>query len=237
MRLDVFLSQRFSLSREKSAALIKGGKVKMEGKILNKASFQVDGLEDFIELCELPRFVSRAGEKLYGFLQGWDLSGWCVLDVGASMGGFSQVALLLGAKEVHCVDVGRNQLSEVLRKDTRIEVYEECDIRDFLPRDGREGYDLLLCDLSFIGIEKIFFALSKWSKNMVLLFKPQFEVGRNVKRNKKGVVCDQDAIMKALGDFRTYVDLQGYEIIREQKSILKGKAGNEEFFLFLQRRD
>ncbi|MCE3039084.1 TlyA family RNA methyltransferase [Helicobacter anatolicus] len=233
MRLDKFIAQEFSLSREKASMLIKKGKVKINTKVIFKPSFEV-GDKDDVELQESFIFVSRAGEKLYNFLGDIRLDGKKIIDVGSSTGGFSQVCLLLGACEVHCVDVGDNQLDISLRQDSRIKVFEKCDIRDFKKQCD---YDLLVCDLSFISIEKIFMSLKSLSKEMILLFKPQFEVGRNVKRNKKGVVMDNIAIENALEFFKKYLLLQEYEILKECKSALKGKAGNEEFFFHIKRKD
>ncbi|MCE3036689.1 TlyA family RNA methyltransferase [Helicobacter sp. faydin-H20] len=233
MRLDKFIAQEFSLSREKASMLIKKGKVKINTKVIFKPSFEVGDKGD-VELQERFIFVSRAGEKLYNFLGDIRLDGKKIIDVGSSTGGFSQVCLLLGACEVHCVDVGDNQLDISLRQDSRIKVFEKCDIRDF---KKQYDYDLLVCDLSFISIEKIFMSLKSLSKEMILLFKPQFEVGRNVKRNKKGVVMDNIAIENALKSFKKYLLLQEYEILKECKSTLKGKAGNEEFFFHIKRKD
>lgn len=233
MRLDLFVSQKFNLSREKASVLIKKGKVFVNTMNILKPSYIV-GDSDEVILEETPLFVSRAGEKLFGFLKDWDLRGQKILDVGSSTGGFTQVVLLLGASEVHCVDVGSNQLDESLRADSRVLVFEQCDIRDF---QKQGDYDLLVCDLSFISIEKIFSYLKPHSKKMILLFKPQFEVGRGVKRNKKGVVVDNAQIQKALQNFRSYLVEQNCKILEEQKSIIKGKAGNEEYFFYIQQQD
>ena len=139
---------------------------------------------DKIELIAEKLFVSRAGEKLGAFLETHfvDFKGKVVLDVGASKGGFSQVALLKGAKRVLCVDVGKMQLDESLKQDKRIECYEECDIRGF---KTPETIDLALCDVSFISLYYILEAILPLSDEFLTLFKPQFEVGRGIKRNKK----------------------------------------------------
>ncbi|WP_104696782.1 MULTISPECIES: 23S rRNA (cytidine-2'-O)-methyltransferase TlyA [unclassified Helicobacter] len=232
MRLDLFVSKKFDISRQKTQEMIKQGLVFCNQIQVTKPSHQVSQ-EDEIVLKEKPRFVSRAGEKLFGFLKGENFSYKVVLDVGSSTGGFAQVLLLLGVDEVHCVDVGKNQLSPLLRNDKRIKIFEECDIRHFIKQ---RDYDLLTCDVSFISIEKIFGILKTMSKEMILLFKPQFEVGKEVKRNKKGVVVDNELINIALKSFQNYLLEQGFLILRTQKSVLKGKEGNEEYFFHVRSK-
>lgn len=233
MRLDLFISKNFGISRHKTQEMIKSGFVFCNQVQIKKPSYRINE-DDEVILKERPRFVSRAGEKLFEFLKAERLEHKVVLDVGSSTGGFAQVLLLLGASEVHCVDVGKNQLDALLRNDGRIKVFEECDIRNFIKQ---KDYDLLTCDVSFIAIEKIFEVLKTMSKEMILLFKPQFEVGKGAKRNKKGVVVDKDLIGIALNHFQDYLLRQGFVILKNQKSALKGKMGNEEYFFHIRSKD
>ncbi|MCQ2811701.1 TlyA family rRNA (cytidine-2'-O)-methyltransferase, partial [Helicobacter pylori] len=152
--------------------------------------------------------------------------------VGASKGGFSQVALLKGAKRVLCVDVGKMQLDESLKNDQRIECYEECDIRGF---KTPETIDLVLCDVSFISLYCILEAIVPLSGEFLALFKPQFEVGRATKRNKKGVVMDKEAILNALENFKNHLKTKDFQILTIQESLVKGKNGNVEFFIHFKR--
>ena len=237
MRLDSFIAQHFDLSRQKAQDLIKAGLVLCDGEVVSKASFEVRE-SAHLELLSRPKFVSRAGEKLSGFLGDYDLEGRVALDVGSSTGGFAQVLLERGAKEVHCVDVGSHQLDRILREDSRVRVFEQCDIREFAGCEGSyPQYDFLSCDVSFISVRNIFEVLAGLSKEMVLLIKPQFEVGRGVKRDKKGVVQDGGAILEALENLEGYFATQGYALLKKEKSILKGRAGNEEYFMHLRYRD
>ncbi|GAA6774452.1 TlyA family rRNA (cytidine-2'-O)-methyltransferase [Helicobacter pylori] len=233
MRLDYALfNQHLVNSREKAKALVLKNQVLVNKMVVSKPSFMVkEG--DKIELIATNLFVSRAGEKLAAFLETHfvDFKGKVVLDVGASKGGFSEVALLKGAKKVLCVDVGKMQLDESLKQDKRIECYEECDIRGF---KTPEKIDLTLCDVSFISLYYILEAILPLSDEFLTLFKPQFEVGRATKRNKKGVV-DKEAILNALENFKNHLKTKDFQILKIQESLVKGKNGNVEFFIHFKR--
>ncbi|GAA9694222.1 TlyA family rRNA (cytidine-2'-O)-methyltransferase [Helicobacter pylori] len=234
MRLDYALfNQHLVSSREKAKALVLKNQVLVNKMVVSKPSFIIkEG--DKIEIVVEKLFVNRAGEKLAAFLEDHfiDFKKKVVLDVGASKGGFSEVALLKGAKKVLCVDVGKMQLDESLRNDTRIECYEECDIREF---KTPETIDLALCDVSFISLYCILEAILPLSDEFLALFKPQFEVGREVKRNKKGVVVDKKAILNALENFKNHLKTKDFQILKIQESLVKGKNGNVEFFIHFKR--
>ncbi|GAA6995519.1 TlyA family rRNA (cytidine-2'-O)-methyltransferase [Helicobacter pylori] len=234
MRLDYALfNQHLVSSREKAKALVLKNQVLVNQIVISKPSFIVkEG--DKIELTAANLFVSRAGEKLAAFLENHfiDFKKKVVLDVGASKGGFSEVALLKGAKKVLCVDVGKMQLDESLKQDKRIECYEECDIRGF---KTPEKIDLALCDVSFISLYCILETILPLSGEFLALFKPQFEVGRATKRNKKGVVVDKEAILNALENFKNHLKTKDFQILTIQESLVKGKNGNVEFFIHFKR--
>ncbi|GAA9662626.1 TlyA family rRNA (cytidine-2'-O)-methyltransferase [Helicobacter pylori] len=234
MRLDYALFNQYLVnSREKAKALVLKNQVLVNKMVVSKPSFIIKE-RDKIEIVAEKLFVSRAGEKLAAFLENHfiDFKKKVVLDVGASKGGFSEVALLKGAKKVLCVDVGKMQLDESLRNDTRIECYEECDIRGF---KTPETIDLALCDVSFISLYCILEAILPLSDEFLALFKPQFEVGRATKRNKKGVVVDKEAILNALENFKNHLKTKDFQILKIQESLVKGKNGNVEFFIHFKR--
>ncbi len=234
MRLDYALfNQHLVGSREKAKALVLKNQVLVNKMVVSKPSFMVKE-SDKIELIATNLFVSRAGGKLAAFLETHfvDFKEKVVLDVGASKGGFSEVALLKGAKKVLCVDVGKMQLDESLKQDKRIECYEECDIRGF---KTPETIDLALCDVSFISLYCILEAILPLSDEFLTLFKPQFEVGREAKRNKKGVVVDKKAILNALENFKNHLKTKNFQILKIQESLVKGKNGNVEFFIHFKR--
>jgi 23S rRNA (cytidine1920-2'-O)/16S rRNA (cytidine1409-2'-O)-methyltransferase len=227
MRLDIFLEKKgFVKSRNKAKELIKSKKVKVDGKIITKPSFDVDNPK--IEILE-EIFVSRAALKLKNYLDKYNIcfNDKLVLDIGASTGGFSEVSLLKGAKKVVAVDVGKNQLDKSLKENPKIVSFEETDIRDF---SYPYKFDVIVSDVSFISLLKIINKIDELAKNeIILLFKPQFEVGKDVKRDKKGVVKDKEAIKKAKADFEKECKKLGWKLIRSEKSSIKGKEGNTEY--------
>ncbi|OBV28516.1 hypothetical protein BKN38_03365 [Helicobacter sp. CLO-3] len=188
-----------------------------------------------------------------------------VVDVGAARGGFSEVLLARGVEHVSCVDVGSAQLHPKIANDVRVVVHEKCDIRDFArlyvdfgaesknPESkyaaqvqaaqtktqaiatAQRPFDLLVCDVSFIPLEKVFDALEILSDEMILLFKPQFEVGKSAKRNKKGVVQDKAIISQKLDEFSAFVGARGYGVRVLAESSVKGKEGNAEYFIYIGR--
>ena len=232
MRLDEYLVKGgFVESRNKAKELIKREKVKVDGKIETKPSLKVENPK--IEILEKV-YVSRAAWKLKNYLEKYkiDFKEKEIIDVGSSTGGFSEVALEKGAKKVVCVDVGDNQLHKNLRENRKVEVYENTDIRDFT---YPKKFDILVSDVSFISLLKIFDKLSTLSDEMILLFKPQFEVGKEAKRDKRGVVIDKEAINKARKNFEEYVS-RDFEILRSEESSIKGKEGNIEYIYHLRRK-
>jgi len=232
MRLDEYLvKNNFVESRNKAKELIKSGKIKVDGKIVTKPSFDIEKAE--IEVLE-KIYVSRAAWKLKNYLDKYNISfeGKSVIDVGSSTGGFSEVSLEKGARSVTCVDVGNNQLHFKLRSDKRVRVFENMDIRDF---ESNEKFDILVSDVSFISLLKIFDKLKTLSNEMILLFKPQFEVGKEAKRDKRGVVLDKEAIKKARENFEKKISAE-FEIIRNEESSIKGKEGNIEYIYHIKRK-
>lgn len=236
MRLDLYLVQQGLVeSRSKALQLIKGGKVEVDGKIVKKGGYKLSPSSQ-VRLLEEFRYVSRGAYKLKGAISqfGVDFAGKVVLDVGSSTGGFTQVALEAGAKKVVAVDVGKDQLHPSLRKNPRVELYEETDIRQF---DYPGRFEIVVTDVSFIPLTKILPKLAQLGEGeFLLLFKPQFEVGPEVKRNKKGVVTDQKAVEKAMERFEELAREVGLEIVGKMESPILGKDGNREFIYHLRKR-
>lgn len=238
MRLDLFcVQQGWFYSRNKAQEAIQKGIVLVDDCAVLKSSFEV--LENTkVKLKQEKCFVSRAGEKLWNFLENnpIEIVNSVVLDIGSSAGGFTQVMLQKGAKEVYCVDVGKNQLHKDLREDSRIHLFEEIDIRKFTPKEKDKIFDIIVCDVSFIPIQKIFYSFEDRIGNwLILLFKPQFEVGKEAKRNKKGVVLDEKKIQEALWQTIIFLEKQELKVIKYEESSVRGKEGNIEFFIACQR--
>ena len=162
-----------------------------------------------------------------------NLAGVDVLDVGSSTGGFVQILLQRGAKSVTALDVGSSQLSEILRRDPRVIVRENTDIREF---SSEKKFDLITCDVSFISLNLILKSLASLAKSaLIVLFKPQFEVGTEAKRNKKGVLKDEKAARGARAKFERLCAELGLAVLHAGACKITGKEGNQEFFYLLKR--
>ncbi len=234
MRLDNYILHcGLTTSRNKAKELIQKQKVLVDGKLITKPSFEVEDVE--IEILQDIVYVSRAGYKLEGFLKEIDINiedKEC-LDIGSSTGGFVQVLLLSGAKEIVAVDVGTNQLHNSLKQESKIKSYENRNIKDFI---SEKNFDIVTCDVSFVGIESILKDIDRLSKkDIIILFKPQFEVGKDVKRDKNGVVKDKKAIEFAKRRFESECFKLDWRKVMEKESILKGKEGNVEIFYYFKK--
>lgn len=237
MRLDQYLKEKFNIqSRNKATEIIKANQVLINKKIVAKPSHEVDTTNDLVELTVEKIYVSRAAFKLKYFfdeLTDFDISKKTALDIGSSTGGFTQILLEKNISNVICVDVGSNQLHETLKNNPRIVFFENTDIRDFTTD---LEFDIVTCDVSFISILYIIEAINRLaSKDIIILFKPQFEVGTKVKRDKKGVVKDINAIKEAREKFLDYTKSLNWKLICNSKSKLQGKEGNEEEFFYFSK--
>ncbi len=231
-RLDqILVEQGLAESRNIAQTLIKEGHIEVDGKVITKPSFKVS-LDNQVSCMIDKVYVGRAALKLKAFLEDHPVSieGVEALDVGASTGGFSEILLEYGAKAVTAVDVGKDQLHERIKNDPRVTSIEEQDIRTF----EAPAFELLTCDVSFISIHNILHALDRLSsQTIIILFKPQFEVGSDVKRNRAGVVADAKAIQSAKQKFEDVTKSLGWELIVSCPSKLEGKEGNvEQFYQF-----
>ena len=234
MRLDKYLVQQgYFESRNRALDAIKRGKVFVDGQVA-KASHKCNEMTN-IEIDEEKFYVSRAAKKLELFLEEYpmDLEAQEVLDIGSSTGGFVQILLENNVASVVCVDVGSNQLHHSLREQKKVAVFEETDIRAFMPK---ERFDLVTCDVSFISILQIIDDIDRLaSKDMILLFKPQFEVGRTVKRDSRGVVVNLEAIAEAKEKFEAKTIELDWKMCYASTSKLTGKSGNIEYIYHFRK--
>ena len=236
MRLDLYLTQTFNIqSRNKALELIKSDKVRIDGSIISKPSFNVEQNHK-IEILEEDFYVSRAAYKLKYFLQElkhFELNNINALDIGSSTGGFTQVLLENEVSSVTCVDVGSNQLHERIKYHPKITFFENTDIRNF---QSKEIFEIVTCDVSFISILNILNDINRLApKDIIILFKPQFEVGTNVKRDKKGVVKDKNAILRARQKFVDSTLALNWNLKYSSLSKLQGKDGNEEELFYFSK--
>ncbi len=228
IRLDQYLVEKDLVdSRNKAQQLIKDAKVSVDKKVITKPSYKVS--TEIVELDDMHVYVSRAAYKLKNFLPllPFDVKGMRALDIGSSTGGFTEVLLMNDVASVTCVDVGSSQLHQKLLADERVVSVENQDIRDF---KTDAGFDLITCDVSFISLQHILESIQRLSRHyIILLFKPQFEVGKDVKRDKNGVVVDKKAISAAMTKFEDSCTLLGWKKQAMEASSISGKEGNIEY--------
>ena len=236
-RLDHILVERgLAPTRARARSMIMGGSVQVAEQPVLKPGFMVLG-EASIHVRQPAPYVSRGGQKLSHALNVFGISpqGLLALDVGASTGGFTDCLLQRGARRVYAVDVGYGQLDYRLRTDPRVVVRERVNAR--YPLDLPEPADLATIDVSFISVERIIPAVLlslRPGSPMVVLVKPQFEVGKG-KVGKGGVVRDPALHAEVLSRLINWAVAQPVRIAGVTPSPLLGAAGNREFFLALRK--
>lgn len=187
-----------------------------------------------------PEYASRGAYKLVGALEAFtdlQVDGRRCLDAGASTGGFTDVLLRAGAREVVAVDVGYGQLIWRLQNDDRVRVHDRTNIRDITPESIGGPVDLVVGDLSFISLALVLDALigvTAPDGDLALMVKPQFEVGKD-RLGKGGVVRDPALRAEVVEDIAARADERGWGAIAVERSPLPGPSGNVEFFLWLRR--
>jgi 23S rRNA (cytidine1920-2'-O)/16S rRNA (cytidine1409-2'-O)-methyltransferase len=237
-RLDVALVARgLAESREKAQALVMANRVRVDGVPARKPGQPVREEAD-VEVLPGPTRVGRGALKLEGALDsfGIDPAGRVAVDVGASTGGFTEVLLARGATRVYAVDVGRGQLHEKLRADPRVVALERVNARELSTAQVPEPCGIAVVDVSFISATKILPALRSVlasDADVVVLVKPQFEVGRR-QVGRGGLVTDPALHLDALRAVGSEAqDALGYAVRSAAASPITGTEGNREFFLHL----
>lgn len=241
MRLDVYLTENgYFQSRSKARAAIDAGLVTVNGEKAEKASFDVNGIEN-ISVLQTERFVSRAGEKLAHALEvfGVEVRGLTALDIGASTGGFTDCMLQNGAKYVFALDVGSAQLDNKLRSDSRVTVIENFNARYAKKEDFDKPIDIIVMDVSFISQTLIYPACADILSNggiMITLIKPQFEAGKK-HIGKGGIVRDRDGriIKEILEKLDTSASMCGFKRTDFTDSPIQGGDGNKEYLAVFER--
>ena len=234
-RLDRLLVDRGLVeSREKAQALIMAGEVLVNGQKASKPGQPVEA-DCALELTARPLYVSRGGFKLAAALSHFaiDVAGLVCLDIGASTGGFTDVLLQAGAARVHAVDVGAGQLAWKLRGDPRVRLHEGVNARAVRFEEIGEIADFAACDVSFISVTLILPALVPLLQpngRMVILIKPQFEVGKG-QVGKGGIVRDPELHRLACLRVQNAARDLEFETGMMESPIL-GAEGNKEFLLY-----
>ena len=244
-RLDKLLVERgLAPSRERAQALILAGRVLVDEQKLEKAGANVDLRAEVRLLGDALPYVSRGGLKLARALEHWriDVAGKTCVDVGASTGGFTDCLLQAGAADVIAIDTGYGQMDAQLRKDPRVRLLEKTNARYLTPQQLWENgpsrpIQFAAMDVSFISATLVLPALvrcvaaasaSEWQ--LVVLVKPQFEVGRK-QVGKGGIVRDGAAQLAALWRVTGVVGELGGSAVQAIDSPITGAEGNREFLL------
>lgn len=245
LRLDAELVRRgLARSRDHAAQLIAAGRVTVGGTVAAKPASGVttDAAVVVVPDATAPDYASRGGHKLAGALAafeplGLEVTGRRALDAGASTGGFTDVLLRRGVGSVIAVDVGYGQLAWPLRQDPRVTVLDRTNIRELTPARLVGAVDLVVADLSFISLTVVLPALGGVTVDdgdLVLMVKPQFEVGR-ARLGKGGVVRDAEDRVAAVLAVAAAAGEIGLGVAGCCASPLPGPAGNVEYFLWLRR--
>jgi len=223
-------------SRSRALATIMAGSVRVDDVVVSKAGTKIPA-DANVTITQKEPYVSRGGKKLAGALDHFaiDPSGLVALDAGASTGGFSDCLLQRGAAKLFAVDVGYGQLRPKVADDPRVTVMDRTNVRHLKPADLGQSMDIIVGDLSFISLSLVLPALSGLLKSdgqMVLLVKPQFEVGRG-KVGKGGIVRDPALHEEAIASVIEAAAANGMALQGRVTSSITGTKGNVEFLIHL----
>jgi len=241
-RIDKLLVARgLAETRQKAQALILAGQVRADGQPVTKSGALV-ATEAALEVLQPPAYVGRGGLKLEKALRefGVDAAGRTAVDLGASTGGFTDCLLQAGARRVYAVDVGHGQLDWKLRNDPRVVVREGLNARHLRPDDLPEPFSLVTMDLSFISVTLVLPALRRviaagapgQPVNVILLLKPQFEVGKG-QVGRGGIVRDEAQHRAVIDKARAAAEGLGFTVRGVIESPIRGAEGNKEFLMHL----
>ncbi|MGH6910425.1 MAG: TlyA family RNA methyltransferase [Phenylobacterium sp.] len=238
-RADLLLVERGLFeSRAKARAAIEAGGVSADGRVVAKASEALDEAAELVATAAHP-WVGRGALKLVHALETWPVpvADRVVLDVGASTGGFTQVCLARGAARVYAVDVGRGQLHPKVAGDPRVANLEATDARGLTPALIPDAPQLVVSDVSFIGLAKALPAalgLAAEGADLIALVKPQFEVGPE-RVGKGGLVKDETARADALTAVIAFLEGAGWVVQATTDSPIAGGDGNLEYLLWARK--
>ncbi|RCW44728.1 23S rRNA (cytidine1920-2'-O)/16S rRNA (cytidine1409-2'-O)-methyltransferase [Halopolyspora algeriensis] len=246
-RLDAELVRRgLARSREQASELIAAGRVSVRGMVAAKpaTAVETDVAVVVADDVEDPGWSSRGAHKLLGALEAFEPGGLAIagrrcLDAGASTGGFTDVLVRRGAREVVAVDVGYGQLDWKLQTDERVRIYDRTNVRALSAEDIGGPVDLVVADLSFISLRLVLPALlacTNDSADLVVMVKPQFEVGKQ-RLGSGGVVRDAGLRAEAVLEVANAAADGGLGLRGVVASPLPGPSGNVEYFLWLHGRE
>lgn len=253
MRLDDKVKELFNISKTKAQKYIREGIVKVDNKIITKPGYILKDEEknnkkeyniEIIEEKNKYIYVSQGALKLKKAVKEFNLQeilkdNICI-DIGSSTGGFTEILLENGVKKVYSIDVGTSQLDEKLKRNNKVISIENTDFRNIqIDKENKfqnDNINTIVGDLSFISIKKIIDKIGEISpENMILLIKPQFEVGEDIARKYNGVIDDKNKHIEIIEDIICYYldklnnnnNNKNYKYSDNQKYILKGLTYSE----------
>jgi 23S rRNA (cytidine1920-2'-O)/16S rRNA (cytidine1409-2'-O)-methyltransferase len=240
IRLDRWLVEHEGISsRARAQRLIREGEVKVGEEVVRETSRKVNE-QSRVSVIGREKYVGRGGHKLEAALErsGIRVEGCSCLDVGASTGGFTDCLLQRGAGHVTAIDVGHGQLVSSLKSDARVELHEKCNARHLQPGHWGRFFSVLVVDVSFISLEKILqpvMAQADREAWLVLLVKPQFEVGPE-HVGEGGLVREAGIRERALEKVRGLVeDALDWKVVGTMPCPVKGGDGNQEYLLWARK--
>lgn len=228
-------------SRVKAQELIKKKLVTVNGKVIDKSSYQLLDT-DVIKILDNDEFkyVSRGGFKLEKALNvfGYEIKDKIVMDIGSSTGGFTDCCLQNGAKKMICVDVGTDVMHKSLRSNPKVHLYENTNFKE-VSRDLFTDIEVAVIDVSFISLNIIFKKLAEQDKkiDVICLIKPQFECGREIANKYSGVILNKNIHVDILNNLINNFKKLGFYCLGMDYSPIKGGDGNIEYLGYFTNKD
>lgn len=226
-RIDHYLvKNNYCKTRTQAQELIKNGFVFINDNQIKKNNLLIDSNQE-IKIIYF-KFVSRAGYKLDYAIQNFkiDFKNKIVLDIGSSTGGFVDCALQYGAKFIYALDVGTNQLHEILKNNSKVKSLEKTNLKMICPEMFDQLIDIITCDVSFISLKHVFEVIQKIVNNqtiMIFLIKPQFELSKEILDKTKGNINQQKYHDLAINNVLNAAKTFNFKLENIIKSPIKGK--------------
>ncbi len=239
-RLDKLLVDRKLVSsRVRAEQIIAEFGVLVDGKLITKTGKKFDENVEIQLISEEIPWVSKGALKLLAAIEHWEINPTdkVFIDLGASTGGFTEVLISQNARKVYCVDVGSNQLHSKLRELPQVINLEKTHVRELTNKLIPELVDGLVVDVSFISLEKVIpfvHPFLKEDSTVILLIKPQFEVGKG-NLNKHGIVTDTKLYPETIDRIKSMCALNQLEFIDFIESPILGGDGNREFLSYFRK--
>lgn len=231
----LLVARGLASTEDEASRKIYAHEVKVDGAFASMPGMFVKS-DAQIEVAEQKQFVSRGGTKLQHAIDEFkiDVAGKNCLDIGSSTGGFSDCLLKAGAKRVACVDVNYGQLAWEVRNDSRTAVFERTNIKEAIPSDLGAPFDIVVIDVSFIGLASLAGVISSFcaeGSELIALIKPQFEAAHE--ETNQGLVEDENVRLRTIDEVKEAITEVGFSVVGVIESPIKGKKlGNTEYLLY-----